>query len=81
MLIFCAELGVHSEHADELANILKAYDISYKSRRYVNHTDIFNDNIGTADMTWFSARVYTRHGYEQILEVLEESDLHIAIEA
>ena len=79
MLIFCAELGVYSKHAVELTNILNAYDIGFKARHYLNHSDIFNDNNSTADMTWFSIKVYTRSGYEQILQVLEESDLHIAI--
>lgn len=80
MLIFCAELGVYSKHAAELTNILKAYDIGFKARHYPNHSDIFNANLGTADMTWFSVKVYTRRGYEQILEVLEESDIEIAIQ-
>jgi hypothetical protein len=80
MSIFCAELGVYSKHVDELTNILKAYDIGFKARHYPIHSDIFNDNLGTADMTWFSVRVYTRREYEQLLDALEESDMHIAIQ-
>lgn len=80
MLIFCTELGVYSENADELAAILSAYDISFKARVYANHSDVFNDNVGTASMTWFSTKVYSRRGYEQILEVLENSDMHIAVQ-
>lgn len=80
MLIFCAELGVYSEHATELTNILNAYDIGFRARHYPTHSDIFNDNLGTADMTWFSIKVYTRRDYEQILEVLDESDMKIAIQ-
>lgn len=80
MLIFCAELGVYSKHAIELTNILNAYDIGFRAIRYPGHSDIFNDNLGTTDMTWFSVKVYTRRDYEQILEVLEESDMKIAIQ-
>ena len=80
MLVYCTELGVYTEHAEELAAILRAYDIGFRGRHYANHTDVFDDNLGTADMTWFSAKIYTRRGYEQILDVLEECEFKIAIE-
>lgn len=80
MLVFCTELGVYSKHADELASILQAYDIGFRIRHYPNHSDIFNDDTGSADMIWFSIRIYTRRGYEQILEVLENKDFNIAVQ-
>ena len=42
MLIFCAELGVYSKDADELRNILNAYDIGFKARHYPNHRVVRN---------------------------------------
>lgn len=79
MVLYWVELGVYSRDAADLAAILQAYDIGYTTRNYGNHRDVFNGNILTVEMTWFSARIKTRRLYEELLRVLEESDLEVAL--
>ena len=80
MLWYCIELGVYSRNAGKLAAILRAYEVNFKTTLYENHKDVFCGNIGTASMTWFSIQVYSRRGYEQLIDVLDKSNMDIAIQ-